>query len=74
MASHGKVGLSRWTHLGLVSSGDRLKLYINGILDSIIALQGNIVSNPYYLFLNGPATYYVECPYSWYLNSILFII
>ena len=45
--------LHRWTHLAAVAEGHRLRLYINGLLDSENATVGSIVHNNGPFFLGG---------------------
>lgn len=49
--SNANIPLRRWTQVTVVASKGALKLYINGMLDSLIALRGELVQNSGDLFI-----------------------
>jgi len=59
--SVGAIPLKKWTQITITYSGQLLQLYINGMLDSQVILQGNIIINkgPFYL---GKDPYHAGAP------------
>ncbi|MEM6451758.1 MAG: NF038122 family metalloprotease, partial [Cyanobacteria bacterium P01_D01_bin.105] len=43
--SQGELELNQWTHVSYVKSDDQLSLYLDGQLDSSVALQGEVIAN-----------------------------
>jgi hypothetical protein len=51
--SSAQIHASNWTHIACVKAGRSAQLYINGILDSSLALSGQSIGNPGPLFIGG---------------------
>ncbi|GBE59735.1 concanavalin A-like lectin glucanase family protein, putative [Babesia ovata] len=51
LTSNAAIPLRRWTQLTVVAKGKTLKLYVNGMLDSAIALRGELVPGSGDLYL-----------------------
>lgn len=51
--SRTQLPTQRWSHLAYVKSGKMLRLYINGILDAEVQLQGDVVANSDPLFIGA---------------------
>ncbi|HYF51878.1 MAG TPA: PKD domain-containing protein [Planctomycetota bacterium] len=62
--STAQLALNAWTHVACVKSGNTLKLYLNGALDSQTTLAGATVSN------TGPL-YFGRDPWSPGVNSLM---
>lgn len=52
--SRARIAAARWSHLAYVKAGRTLRLYINGVLDTEVALAGPVVPNtdPLYIGAN----------------------
>lgn len=46
--------VNEWTHIAYVREGDRLLLYLNGELDSSVALRGSVIANDGPLRIGSP--------------------
>jgi Tc toxin complex TcA C-terminal TcB-binding domain/Concanavalin A-like lectin/glucanases superfamily len=55
--SNRQIALKTWTHICYVKTRDRLKLYINGILDGYVPLQGKSVGNKGPLYIGKDPWY-----------------
>ncbi|GAB4204954.1 MAG: hypothetical protein OHK0022_30580 [Roseiflexaceae bacterium] len=55
--SIGALAVGTWTHVGYVKRGNTLELYLNGVLDSSVALAGTVVGNSGPLYIGKDPWY-----------------
>lgn len=62
----------QWTHVGLVHHASRrsLLLYVNGILDSTMKIQGEIQQNDYPLYVGGDPFTSQQCRHGIYMDEL----
>lgn len=59
--SNARIPQGRWTHLTIVRSEYKIKLYVNGILDSIQPTDGFTMHNEHNLYLGGTPWHKGDC-------------
>ena len=51
--SNARLNHGRWTHISIVRDEKKIKLYVNGILDSIAPTEGFTLANIHPLYIGG---------------------
>jgi Concanavalin A-like lectin/glucanases superfamily len=67
-----RIAYNRWTHVAVVKQEQKVKLYINGILDSIIIINGASVANNSPLYIGNHPDYVSQCEINGYLDELKF--
>jgi hypothetical protein len=70
LLSSARIPFHRWTHIGLVRSDKKLKLYINGILDAVNATEGWSAPNDMPLFVGNTPWHKDDCNVPSYIDEL----
>ena len=70
--SNARIPQGRWTHLAIVRDEKKIKLYVNGILDSIAPTEGFTLSNEHNLYLGGTPWHEGDCSVPMLLDEFRF--
>jgi hypothetical protein len=71
--SQSKIVLKKWTHISLIKKGNKLSLYINGILDTLSTLKDEIIkSNDNPLFIGNIPSLKEKCISEFMIDEIRF--
>lgn len=68
--SNARLLPNRWVHLALVHHEARLLLYVNGILDAVTALRGNVIPNAHPLYVGGDPFTAQQCVHAIYMDEL----
>lgn len=70
--SNARLLPNRWMHIAMVhhSKNPSLLLYVNGILDSVLKMQGVMVSNDYPLYVGGDPFTQSHCDFTVYMDEL----
>jgi len=72
LISNSIIPYERWTHVGIIRLDKRLRLYINGIMDSVNTTAGSSVTNQQPLYLGGAPWTQDECSVPLFLDNFRF--
>jgi len=70
--SKAKLSYNRWTHIAVVRQERKLKLYVNGILDSVIQTIGWTITNTSPLYVGNAPFAEEECDIPAYIDEMRF--
>lgn len=70
--SSARIPYNRWTHVGVVRTQSRIRLYVNGIIDSVNSTDGWTTSNSSPLYLGNTPSLLDDCPVSFLLDEVRF--
>lgn len=59
--SNARMPHGRWAHIAIVRAESKIKLYFNGILDSIAPTDGFTLTNKHPLYLGGTPWHNEDC-------------
>lgn len=70
--SNARLMSNRWLHIAIVHHSSRrsLLLYVNGILDTALHTQGEIVTNEYPLYVGGDPFTGDQCDFTVYIDEL----
>jgi len=72
LTSNSRIPYNKWTHIGLVRLDKKVRLYVNGILDSVIQTNGSTVSNSYPLYIGNAPFAQDQCNIPAYIDELRF--
>jgi hypothetical protein len=70
LTSNAKITYQRWLHVSLVKDGNKLKLYVNGILDAQVTLKGDLNTNNGPLFIGNTPWLKDQCDFPFLLDEL----
>lgn len=70
MTSHSRINPQRWVHIGLVKSENKLKLYINGILDNTLNIKNEATFPKDEFFIGGVPWLKESCSYPFLIDEM----
>lgn len=70
VTSNARIIPGRWTHIGIVRTGTKTKLYVNGILDVTAVTVGSTVTNTYSIYVGNVPWRTEECQVQGYYDDI----
>ena len=69
LTSNSKLSFQRWTHISIINQNKKLKLYVNGILDSEINLKDNPTQVESALYIGNLPWLKDQCDYPFLLDE-----
>lgn len=68
--SNARILPNRWVHLAAVHHGPKLLIYVNGILDAVMGLKGEIIPNEHPLYIGGDPFTVEHCRHSLFMDEL----
>lgn len=70
--SNARIPYQRWTHVGVVRTEKRIRLYVNGIIDAVNATEGWTTINTDPLYLGKTPWHQTDCKVPLYIDDVKF--
>ena len=70
--SNAKIPYHRWTHIALLVTDTKIKLYVNGILDAVNATEGRATINDMSFFVGNTPWHIEDCNVPSYIDELRF--
>lgn len=70
--SNARLSYQRWHHIALTVSENKMKLYVNGILDAVNITEGRMMINEMSLFIGGTPWHREDCNLPSYIDELRF--
>ena len=74
ITSNSRLPFNRWVHIGVVRLDKKIRLYVNGILDSVLQTLGSTLSNDYPLYVGNTPWTEEECTISAYVDELRYYV
>lgn len=68
--SNARLPPNRWAHVAVVHHGTKLLLYVNGILDAVNAVAGDVLPNKWPLYIGGDPFAAEQCAHTTYVDDV----
>ena len=72
VVSNARIPYYRWSHIAVVRTQSRIRLYVNGIIDAVNATEGWTEPNEDPWYLGGTPWTTGDCPISMYIDEVRF--
>lgn len=70
--SNARIPIRRWTHLTVIRTEHRIRLYVNGILDAVNATEGTTETNDDAFYIGNTPSHLEDCNAPLFLDEVKF--